>query len=79
MAMERIVYDLKPANNYFFKPTGKDEQYNFAKVFYKDVQKIVAKKNDYQPKIFVTYLNVMGNVFYRVATFRFHILRLIQL
>ena len=39
IAMASRVYDLKPANNYFFKPTGKDEQYNFAKIFYKDIQK----------------------------------------
>ncbi|WP_404292627.1 hypothetical protein LG276_19850 [Cytobacillus kochii] len=66
-AMESMVYDLKPANNYFFKPTCRDEQWNFAKVFYKDIQKIVAMKSDYKPKIFATYLNMIGNVFYSVS------------
>lgn len=64
MAMERMVNDLKPANNYFIKPTGKDEEWGFAKVFYKDIQKIVAMKSDYKPKIFATYLNMIGNMFY---------------
>ncbi|MGE1217188.1 hypothetical protein [Bacillus toyonensis] len=45
IAMERMVNNLKPANNYFIKPTGKDEEWNFAKVFYKDIQKIVASKS----------------------------------
>jgi hypothetical protein len=67
ITMESMVYDLKLANNYFFKPTGKDEQYNFAKVFYKDIQKIVEMKSDYKPKIFATYLNMIGNVFYTVS------------
>lgn len=67
ISMESTVYDLKPANNYFFKPTGKDEQYNFAKVFYKDIQKIVVMKSDYKPKIFATYLNMIGYVFYSVS------------
>lgn len=67
IAMESMVYDLKPANNYFFKPTGKDEEWNFAKVFYKDIQKIVAMKSDYKPKIFATYLNMIGYVFYSVS------------
>jgi hypothetical protein len=64
MAMESMVNDLKPANNYFIKPTGKDEEWGLAKVFYKDIQKIVAMKSDYKPKIFATYLNMIGNMFY---------------
>ncbi|PEF62032.1 hypothetical protein COJ93_11665 [Bacillus anthracis] len=67
LTMERIVDDLKPANNYFIKPTGKDEEYNFAKVFYKDIQKIVAMKSDYKPKIFATYLNMIGYIYYTVS------------
>lgn len=64
IVMESEVDDLKPANNYYIKPTGKDEQFNFAKVFNKDIQKIVAMKSDYKPKIFATYLNMIGNLFY---------------
>lgn len=64
LAMESKVKDLKPANNYFIKPTGKDEEWGFAKVFYKDIQKIVAMKSDYKPKIFAIYLNMIGNIFY---------------
>lgn len=67
MSMESMVDDLKPANNYFIRPTGKDEQFNFAKVFYKDLEKIVNLKSDYKPKIFVTYLNIIGYVFYTVS------------
>jgi hypothetical protein len=67
MAMESMVYDLKSANNYFIKPTGKDEGWNFAKVFYRDIQKIVSIKSDYKPKIFATYLNMIGNLFYTVS------------
>lgn len=67
IAMESMVNDLKPANNYFIKPTGKDEEWNFAKVFYKDIQKIVAIKSDYKPKIFATYLNMIGFIFYTVS------------
>lgn len=62
--MENKVIDLKPSNNYFIKPTGIDEQYGFAKVFYKDLQKIVAMKSDYKPKIFAAYLNMVGYIFY---------------
>ncbi|GIN88446.1 hypothetical protein J6TS2_48320 [Heyndrickxia sporothermodurans] len=66
--MENQVNDLKPANNYFIKPTGKDEQeYGFAKVFYKDIQKIIAIKSDYKPKIFATYLNMIGYIFYNIS------------
>lgn len=64
IAMERIVNDLKPANSYFIKPMGKDEEWGFAKVFYKDIQKIVVMESDYKPKIFATYLNLIGNMFY---------------
>ncbi|QEY22437.1 hypothetical protein D0S48_18225 [Psychrobacillus sp. AK 1817] len=64
IAMENIVEELKPSNNYFVKPTGKDEDWGFAKVFYNDIQKIVAMKSDYKPKIFATYLNMIGNIFY---------------
>ncbi|MFJ7831843.1 hypothetical protein ACQKIC_16180 [Peribacillus sp. NPDC046944] len=67
IAMDCMVNDLKPSNNYFFKPTGKDEEYNFAKVFYKDIQKIVGMKSDYKPKIFATYLNIIGFLFYGVS------------
>ncbi|MGG3467339.1 hypothetical protein ABES02_07445 [Neobacillus pocheonensis] len=67
LSMESIVDDLKPANNYFIKPTGKDEEYNFAKVFYKDIQKIVEMKSIYKPKIFATYLNMIGYVYYTVS------------
>jgi len=67
VGMESVVYDLKIANFYFIKPTGKEEQMNFAKVFYTDIQKIVAMKSDYKPKIFATYLNMIGNVFYTVS------------
>lgn len=67
ISMECIVTDIKPANNYFIKPTGKDEDWGFAKVFYKDIQKIVALKSDYKPKIFATYLNLIGNIFYSVS------------
>lgn len=66
-AKESMAYDLKPAKNYFFKSTGKDEQYGFAKVFNEDIQKIIAMKSDYKPKIFATYLNVIGNLFYGVS------------
>ncbi|MEK4081284.1 hypothetical protein [Solibacillus sp. FSL K6-1126] len=62
--MENMTNDLKPANNYFIKPTGKDEEWGFAKVFYNDIQKIVVMKSDYKPKIFATYLNMIGNIFY---------------
>ncbi|MCZ2259852.1 hypothetical protein [Sporosarcina sp. G11-34] len=64
VTMESMVSDLKPANNYFIIPTGKDQEFGFAKVFYKDIQMIVAMKSDYKPKIFATYLNVIGNMFY---------------
>ncbi|WP_211268367.1 hypothetical protein [Domibacillus aminovorans] len=64
IAMENMVNDLKPANNYFMKPTGKDEEWGFAKVFYKDIQKIIAMKSDYKSKVFATYINVIGNMFY---------------
>ncbi|MDA1531116.1 MULTISPECIES: hypothetical protein [Bacillus cereus group] len=64
IGMNNVVNDLKPANNYFIKPTGKDEEWGFAKVFNKDIQKIVAMKSDYKPKVFATYLNVIGNMFY---------------
>lgn len=62
--MESMMIDLKPANNYFIRPTGKDEEWGFSKVFYKDIQKIVAMKSDYKPKLFAAYLNVVGNMFY---------------
>ncbi|KGR91355.1 hypothetical protein CD30_05935 [Ureibacillus massiliensis 4400831 = CIP 108448 = CCUG 49529] len=62
--MDNLVDDLKPSNNYFIKPTGKDEQWGFAKVFYKDIQKIVSMQSDYKPKIFACYLNMVGNMFY---------------
>jgi hypothetical protein len=61
------VTDLKPASNYFIKPTGKDEEGGFAKIFYKDIQKIVMMKSNYKPKIFATYLNMIGNVFYSIS------------
>ncbi|MBW3492540.1 hypothetical protein [Bacillus sp. FDAARGOS_1420] len=64
IVMEHRTNHLKPANNYFIKPIGKDEEWGFAKVFYKDIRKIVAMKSDYKPKIFATYLNVIGNMFY---------------
>ena len=64
IGMNNVVNDLKPANNYFIKPTGKDEEWGFAKVFNKDIQKITAMKSDYKPKVFATYLNVIGNMFY---------------
>ncbi|MEK0224068.1 hypothetical protein [Bacillus proteolyticus] len=64
IVMEDMVNDLKPANNYFIKPTSMDEEWGFAKVFYKDIQKIVAMKSNYKPKIFAAYLNVIGNMFY---------------
>ncbi|MFL0361664.1 hypothetical protein ACH0BF_01430 [Pseudobacillus sp. 179-B 2D1 NHS] len=68
LAMESMVNDLKPANNYFIKPIGKDEEESgFAKVFYKDIQKIIAMKSDYRPKVFATYLNMIGNIFYSVS------------
>ncbi len=67
IAMKSMVNDLKPANNYFIKSTGKDEEYNFIKVFNKDIQKIVAMKSDYKPKIFATYLNMVANIFYSVS------------
>lgn len=63
-AMEEIVTELKHAENYFIKTTGKDEQYGFAKVFYEDFNKIIEMKSDYKPKIFATYLNMIGNIFY---------------
>ena len=67
-AMENMVSDLKHANNYFIKPTGKDEEESgFAKVFYKDIHKIVAMKSDYKSKIFATYLNMIGYIFYTVS------------
>ncbi|MED4676787.1 hypothetical protein [Bacillus nitratireducens] len=64
IAMQNIVNELKPANNYFISPTGKDEEWGFAKVFCTDIKKIVAMKSDYKPKLFVSYLNVIGNMFY---------------
>lgn len=67
IALDSKVNDLKPAKDYFIKPTGKDEEWGFAKVFYKDIQKIVAMKSDYKPKIFATYLNMIGNVFYTIS------------
>jgi hypothetical protein len=67
LAMESVVNDLKPANNYFIKPTGKDEEWGFAKIFHKDIRKIVLMRSDYKPKIFATYLNMIGNVFYTVS------------
>ncbi|MES9745103.1 hypothetical protein ABWK24_23830 [Priestia megaterium] len=62
--MQSMANDLKPANNYFIKPTGKDEEWGFAKVFYKDIQKIISMKSDYKPKIFAAYLNIISNMFY---------------
>ncbi|MBS4213237.1 hypothetical protein [Neobacillus rhizophilus] len=67
VTMESKVKELKHANNYFIKPTGKEEEWGFAKVFYKDIQKIVVMKSDYKPKIFATYLNMIGNIFYTVS------------
>ncbi|PEJ99864.1 hypothetical protein [Bacillus toyonensis] len=64
IGMKNVVNDLKPANNYFIKPTGKGEEWGFAKVFNKDIQKITTMKSDYKPKVFATYLNVIGNMFY---------------
>lgn len=65
--MENMVTDLKPASNYFIRPTGKDEEGGFSKVFYKDIQKIVAMKSDYKAKIFATYLNLVSYIFYGVS------------
>ncbi|TAA71935.1 hypothetical protein [Planococcus salinarum] len=59
--------DLKHANNYFIKPTGKDEEFNFAKIHYKDIQKIVMLKSDYKPKIFAVYLNMVGYIYYTIS------------
>ncbi len=67
LALESKIKDLKHANEYFIKPTGKDEEWGFAKVFYKDIQKIVAMNSAYKPKIFSTYLNIIGYVFYTVS------------
>jgi hypothetical protein len=68
IAFESILDDLKPANNYFIKPTGQDEdEAGFAKVFYKDLKKIVTMKSDYKPKVFATYLNMIGYIFYTVS------------
>jgi hypothetical protein len=67
VAMESKVKELKHANNYFIKPTSKEEEWGFAKVFYKDIEKIVSMKSDYKPKIFATYLNMIGNIFYTVS------------
>ncbi|WP_124051465.1 hypothetical protein [Priestia endophytica] len=39
----------------------------FAKVFYSDIQKIVAIKSDYKLKIFATYLNTISNIFYSIS------------
>ncbi|WP_172805405.1 hypothetical protein [Bacillus mycoides] len=64
IVMEDMVNDLKPANNYFIKPTSMDEEWGFAKVFYKDIQKIVTMRSNYKPKMFASYLNVIGNMFY---------------
>ncbi|WP_163529265.1 hypothetical protein [Halobacillus ihumii] len=64
---ESVITDLKPASNYFIKPTGKEEEFGFAKVFYRDIKKIVSVKSDYKPKIFATYLNMVGNLFYGVS------------
>ena len=36
----------------------------FRLLFYKDIQKIVAMKSNYKPKIFATYLSMIGNLFY---------------
>jgi hypothetical protein len=33
-------------------------------VFYKDLDKIVRMNSDYKPKIFITYLNMVGYIFY---------------
>ncbi|AZU61671.1 hypothetical protein [Neobacillus mesonae] len=67
LAMESMVKDLKHSNYYFIKPTGKDEEHGFAKVFYKDIQKIVVMKSDYKPKVFAAYLNMIGNLFYSLS------------
>lgn len=48
VVMESKVKELKHANNYFIKPTGKEEEWGFAKVF-------------------ATYLNMIGNIFYTVS------------
>ncbi|MCH4826638.1 hypothetical protein [Planococcus halocryophilus] len=66
-AMLSTVTEIKNAENYFIKPTGKDEEYGFAKVFYADIQRINEMKSDYKPKIFATYLNMVGNIFYSLS------------
>lgn len=48
----------------FYQANWQGEELGFAKVFYKDIQKIVSMKSDYKHKIFATYLNMIGNVFY---------------
>lgn len=69
ISMIKRVYQLKHANNYFIRPTGKDERYGFAKVFYEDVKKIINLKSNYKPKIFATYLNVVGYLFYSSTSY----------
>lgn len=66
--MRKRVYELKNSTNYFIKPTGKDENENFAKVFYEDVQKIVLMENKYKPKIFAVYLNIICYLYYNQTT-----------
>ncbi|WP_142309880.1 hypothetical protein [Bacillus pseudomycoides] len=56
--------DLIVINNYFIKPLEKDEECGFTKAFYKDIQKIVVMKSEYKSKIFATYFNASGNIFY---------------
>ncbi|MGG0639321.1 hypothetical protein ABE035_04010 [Bacillus altitudinis] len=36
-------------------------------MYYSDIKKIVAMKSDYKPKIFATYLNMIGNIFNTVS------------
>ncbi|PFU24521.1 hypothetical protein [Bacillus cereus] len=61
ITMESMVNDLKPANNYFIKPTGKEEEYGFMKVFNKDIQKIVAmKRKFYILYTFISTIQLQG-------------------
>lgn len=67
--MVNQINHLKHANIYFIKPTGKDEDMGFAKVFYKDINKIASMNSNYRPKIFATYCNIVAYMFYSSTSY----------
>lgn len=66
--MKKRIYKLKNSTDYFIKPTAKDENENFAKVFYEDIQKIIFMKSNYKSKIFAVYLNIICYLYYNQTT-----------